>query len=293
MSQLPHGLVSFGPNANCTLDTCPIEASILQYRPSVPANVIFIVVFALAMLVHIFQGIRTGSWGFMVNMVCGCILEIAGYVGRVLLHGNPFIFSGFLMQIVCITVAPVFYCSAIYVVLSQVVNYTDRSVSRFSPRLFYWMFIPADIVSLVLQATGGGLSCVGNTKNDIQVGVNISMAGLIFQVVTLTLFCIMFGDYIYLGWGSPGRHKLQCLKGFLACLFTATLLVLLRCCYRVVELHAGYFSELFRDEPLFVALESAVMCCAVIFLNLGHPGSALNDGREELLSIDEEELITK
>ncbi len=139
MAELPDGLISFGPDANCTLDLCPLEASILEYQPSIPANGTFIAVFALAMIVHAIQGFRTRTWGFLASMLSGCILEIVGYVGRLILHGNPFDFVGFLIQIglftsnggfrakelltipqVCITLAPVFFCSAIYVLLSQV-----------------------------------------------------------------------------------------------------------------------------------------------------------------------------
>lgn len=99
MSTLPNGLVTFGPQANCTLDLCPLEASLLRYQPSIPANVVFICVFALSMLVHIYQGWRTRTWGFMACMICGCILEIIGYIGRLIIHHNPFDFNGFLMQI--------------------------------------------------------------------------------------------------------------------------------------------------------------------------------------------------
>jgi hypothetical protein len=47
------------------------------------------------------------------------------------------------------------------------------------------------------------------------------------------------------------------MKIFLYLLFLSIFLILLRCVYRVVELHEGYFSHFFRDEVLFIALESA------------------------------------
>ena len=46
------------------------------------------------------------------------------------------------------------------------------------------------------------------------------------------------------------------MKFFLTFLFLSILFILLRCVYRIVELREGYFSEMFRDEPLFIALES-------------------------------------
>lgn len=134
----------------------------------------------------------------------------------------------------------------------------DRSLSRFKPQIFYWIFIPCDIVSLILQATGGALSCVASTEDEIQVGVDISLAGLIFQVITLVVFCALFADYLIACKRSavwdriPGRVKV-----FLSFIFLSILFITLRCVYRIVELREGYFSELFRDEPLFIGLESA------------------------------------
>ncbi len=99
MSHTPSGLVPFGPDANCTLETCPLESSVLQYRPSLGASGAFIGIFAVSMLLHAFQGIRTRTWGFTLSIVAGCILEIIGYAGRVIIYYNPFDFNGFLIQI--------------------------------------------------------------------------------------------------------------------------------------------------------------------------------------------------
>ncbi|KAL6411001.1 parasitic phase-specific protein PSP-1 [Ilyonectria robusta] len=276
MPQLPNGLVAFGPSANCTLDLCPLEASILQYQPSLAASGTLIGIFSLILIVQAIQGIWTCSWGFMFSMIFGCILEIAGYTGRIIIHGNPFDFNGFITQIVCITVAPIFFCSAIYVLLSQVINRIDSSISRFKPQLIYWIFIPVDVISLVLQAAGGALSSVSTTQDNVQVGVNISLAGLLFQVFTLFCFCALFVDYLTtckksLSWVNVDKP----MKNFLSFLFLSFFFILMRCVYRIVELHDGYFSHWFRDETLFICLESAIMCLAVTCLTIGHPGPVL------------------
>lgn len=132
------------------------------------------------------------------------------------------------------------------------------SLSRFKPKIFYWAFIPCDVVSLVLQALGGALSSTGGDRDAVQVGVNISLAGLVFQVATLLVFAVFFVDYILSCKRSSSWARVtKPLKFFLVFLFLAYFLILLRCVYRIVELHDGYFSEWFRDQPLFIALESA------------------------------------
>ncbi|KAF2221210.1 parasitic phase-specific protein PSP-1 [Elsinoe ampelina] len=302
MSRLPDGLIAFGPNANCTLDLCPLSASVLEYQPSVPASATFIGLFSLWLLLFVVQGVWTRTWGFTAAMVSGCVLEIVGYLGRIMIHDNPFSFNGFLIQIICITVAPVFFCSAIYVLLSQIITHVDPSISRLSPRLVYWIFIPCDVVSLVLQAVGGALSSLGKTRADVDQGVHISLGGLVFQVVTLTAFCILFVDYI-ITCRRKGRQALldKRLKVLLVATFLSALLILLRCTYRIVELHEGYFSHWFRDEPMFIALESVVMAVAVPCLIVGHPGFTLikskafdkgdqEEGHSERVSQDQDQV---
>lgn len=51
-------------------------------------------------------------------MVLGCIDEILGYVGRILYWQNPWAKGGFIMQIVLITIGPVFFSAVIYVELT-------------------------------------------------------------------------------------------------------------------------------------------------------------------------------
>lgn len=92
-------MVAFGPDTSCTLELCPVEASILGYQPVTAANSVFLAVFALSLIVHVVQGIRYRTWGFMASLVAGCLDEIAGYAGRIVLHDNPFSFNGFITQI--------------------------------------------------------------------------------------------------------------------------------------------------------------------------------------------------
>ncbi|KAH8660043.1 RTA1 like protein-domain-containing protein [Xylariales sp. PMI_506] len=274
LSTLPDGLISFGPDANCTLAICPLEWSILEYQPSIPANSLFLALFSLSMAIQIGQAIKWKTWGFLAGIVSGCVLEIIGYVGRLMIHNNPFDFNGFVIQIVCITIAPVFFCGAIYVMLSRTINHIDPSISRFKPKVLYSVFIPCDIVSLILQAVGGALSCVSTTFTAIERGTHISLAGLVFQVATLVVFCAIFVDYlIACARVSPGQLVIsRRTRVFLGFLFAATTVILIRCIYRIVELKDGYFSATFRDEGLFIGLESAMMCLAVFLLNIAHPG---------------------
>ncbi|KAM0608681.1 hypothetical protein ACHAP0_007795 [Verticillium nonalfalfae] len=212
------------------------------------------------MALHIIQGVHYKTWTYASCMAAGCILEIVGYVGRLILHHNPFSFEAFLMQI------------TIYILLSQMINWSDRSISRFDPRVFYWIFIPADIISLVLQATGGALSAVGTEEDEVQNGVDISLAGLSIQVIALTTFVCLFADYLIAYFRKHGQEVTRRMKVFLFFLFLAVIFILIRCAYRIVELKDGYHGVEFRNEAKFIALESSIMTAAIFLLNIAHPG---------------------
>lgn len=108
----------FGPSANCTLQTCPLEWSVYQYRPSLPANVVLLAIFTIAWNIHVYLGIRWRTVLYMNFMMIGCGSEMIGYIGRVLMWKNPFAFPGFMLQVLLITGGPVFFSAAIYITLS-------------------------------------------------------------------------------------------------------------------------------------------------------------------------------
>ena len=53
--------------------------------------------FAIILIGQIGTGIVFRSWSYMLPIVAGLILEVIGYLGRIILHDNPFSFDAFLM----------------------------------------------------------------------------------------------------------------------------------------------------------------------------------------------------
>ena len=75
----------------CTLDTCPLSDSYYAYRPSLPANAVFLALFAFSLLCFLAQALLSRRFiGFTIALVSGCILEVVGYAGRIVSYINPF-----------------------------------------------------------------------------------------------------------------------------------------------------------------------------------------------------------
>ncbi|KAL8670187.1 MAG: hypothetical protein Q9168_005265 [Polycauliona sp. 1 TL-2023] len=272
--------VVYGPDANCTLALCPAKLSVYEYRPSVAANVCFLLFFAIAMIIHLIIGLKWKQWFFVVCMTCGCICEIVGYGGRLWLWQNPFSFQGFLMQIICITFAPTWFTAAIYITLSKIITYLGPQYARFPPKFYYWFFIPCDVLSLVLQAVGGALS--STSEGGSNAAVDVSIAGLSFQVVVIVVFICLTLEYVwrYRKGQKTAPRTTPLSKGFkIFSWFIAIsiLLILIRCCYRIDELSEGYGGPLIHNEGLFIALEGVMVLVAAYTLIIAHPGPVFAD----------------
>jgi hypothetical protein len=83
----------------CKLGECPIEWATIQYRPTVAGNVIYLLCFLCLLGAQLFYGIRKKTWTYLGTLTAGILLEIIGYIGRLMLNQNPFIMNNFLTYV--------------------------------------------------------------------------------------------------------------------------------------------------------------------------------------------------
>lgn len=123
--------------ADCTIDTCPISTSYYFYRVSLGANATFLALFSISLLGFVVTYAFTRrATAFTVAMFAGVALEVIGYIGRILSHQNQWQENGFLMQIVCLTIAPAFMAGGIYLCLRRIVYAFGPENSRISPEAY-------------------------------------------------------------------------------------------------------------------------------------------------------------
>lgn len=108
-----------------------------EYEVDLAPNVVFLVLFGLSLI-----GFAT-TWflhrratAFNVALICGVILEILGYGGRIMSANNRWDESGFLMQICCLTIAPAFMAAGIYLCLRRIVSAFGPENSRIPPAYY-------------------------------------------------------------------------------------------------------------------------------------------------------------
>lgn len=106
------------------------------------------------------------------------------FLSSSMMHNNPWDDVGFKIQIVCLIIAPSFLAAGIYLTLKHIVMALGPEHSRLKPRLYTWIFISCDALSIVIQAVGGGIAA-SSDGSAADTGGNIMVAGIAIQVATM------------------------------------------------------------------------------------------------------------
>ncbi|KFY85455.1 hypothetical protein V498_07709 [Pseudogymnoascus sp. VKM F-4517 (FW-2822)] len=236
----------------------------MDYVPTLAGNAAYAAAFGLLLIAQLGLGIKYKTWGFMVGMICGLMLEAVGYL-------------------VTLTIGPAFLAGALYLCLSRIVIIYGQQISRFSPRTYAITFMTNDFVSLVLQGAGGGLAATAINKYQSDTGQAIMVAGVVFQVVSLLIFMGMWSEFILrLCRTSENdrdvrfaelRHTKR-FTGFQYALGAAVALIFVRSVYRIAELQQGFNGPIANDEVSFMILEGPMIFLAVLAMTVLHPGIA-------------------
>lgn len=223
--------------------------------------------------------------------------------------------SGNIQLMIYELIAPTFFTAGIYIILARLVGVFGPSSSSMSPKLYVWVFCICDVISLAAQGAGGAMASSGggggasssastatsssssaaasassvarsllaratessNSSSSQTTGTHVMVAGIIFQLVSITLFVGCAAD---LAWRihkqSPRavrQNKPLLLLG--AATTFSLLLIYIRSVYRTIELLHGWTSSTMRNEKLLIGLDGAMMVPAVMIYNLIHPSHLL------------------
>ena len=94
----------------------------------------------------------TTSWR---KMLIGNIVELVGYIGRVLSSRNQWLLSPYIMQTLLILVAPALFAATIYMTLGRIILLLQgekHAVIR--PKWLTKIFVSGDVLCFLVQAGG-------------------------------------------------------------------------------------------------------------------------------------------
>ena len=290
----------------CTPETCCLEQAQIFYIPSLAGNALYAAIFGLLLIAQLFFGIRYRTWSFVTWMSFGLVGELVGYIGRIMLHNNVFDFNAFLIYLIPLTIAPAFITASIYLCLARIIHIVDPKLeaTRLKPMTYTKIFVTSDFISLVLQGAGGGLAATADDQAGSDTGINVMIAGLAFQVISIVVFIALCSDFAFRLWKQHSKPKMssslslrtkagnndaydedtstnariratRLFRLFILALALATLFILIRSSYRLAELQGGFNGKLANDEVTFMILEGPMIILAAVCLTGAHPGLAM------------------
>ncbi|KAI1336565.1 RTA1 like protein-domain-containing protein [Xylariaceae sp. FL0016] len=268
-------------SADCNSGDC--ARVFLTYQPSLAGNAVLLALFAILIVVALTFGFKYRSSVFATAVSTGLGLEVMGYIGRLLLHGNPDSRGDFIVFLLGTILGPTCICGAMFLVMPRIVKIYGDEYHSWRPVWYLFLFYALTTVSLILQLAGILVSTVLDGSDMIDIGVRVTVVGLVIQLVAIAIFvghAILFAialrtrrhvlDDKYASVYSSGFYK-----GFMVAFSTATVLLLVRTAYRTVDIAEGYESSIAQSEALFLVLDGVMVLLSTILLLAFFPARAL------------------
>lgn len=184
-------------NSTLNLKDLALEENLFDYWMNYPANIIYLVVFAVVFFFVCGMFVKSRYHWYNITFFAGWGLEFAGFLGRVLALNDTTNINYYLLQYISLTIAPAFIMGGIYFLFAQVVVIHGREYSVLKPMWYSYFFIATDVVSLLIQAGGGGAASIATQNHtDPRPGTNTMIAGIAFQVVAMTIFLVFWFEFL-------------------------------------------------------------------------------------------------
>ncbi|KAF4995215.1 hypothetical protein FDECE_12866 [Fusarium decemcellulare] len=252
-----------------------------SYNPSMPAAVIFIVVFGASALLHFWQLLRNRTWYFIPFLI-GCLFEAIGYVGRALSANEApdFTKNPYIIQSLLLLLGPALYAASIYMILGRLINLLEAGdLSIIKPRWLTKVFVTGDVLSFLAQSGGGAMLAMAKNKDDVKKGENIIVGGLGIQILFFGFFMVVTLIFHMRIRKQPTQKSFEITtpwKRLLYVLYATSFLILVRSVFRVAEYVMGKDSELQSKEFWIYIFDALLMAVATLLLNWFHPSRVIN-----------------
>ncbi|RAH62520.1 RTA1 like protein [Aspergillus piperis CBS 112811] len=247
------------------------------YYPSLAAAVIFIICFVLTTLLHTFQLIRTKTW-FFIPFLIGGYFEFVGYCARAVSSNQSpnWTLGPFLINSLLPLVAPALFAASIYMELGRlIVVLHAQNYSLIRVKWLTKIFVTGDVLSFLLQAGGAGLMGT-HSQSGAQNGSHIIVVGLVVQIVFFGFFIITTAIFHRRMLQNPTPYSLEInWKKLIWVLYSASVLILVRSIYRLIEYIEGFGGYLLSHEAYLYVFDALLMFAVMLIFHVVHP-SELN-----------------
>ncbi|KAI0825087.1 RTA1 like protein [Trametes gibbosa] len=258
-------------------------------------------------VLHVVQLSQTRAWWLLPTVFLAGTGELIGWTGRTWSHDAPLDYNPYLIQTVTLIISPTPLIGALFITFGRLSTHLGHEYSRLNPRLYSRIFFTCDLVALLVQAAGGGIAASSSNANTGQMGSDIMLGGIIFQLISLSVFCVLVGEYLVRrfkdrplrkpstmndtdsirtlvdeAWRPVGRPMRLLAIGL--CIEATSLYI--RGIYRTIELADGWNGQVIRTQSLFVVFDGVMVFLTMFTLNVFHPGRLLKESGLRIVAGD-------
>ncbi|KAH7141253.1 RTA1 like protein-domain-containing protein [Dactylonectria estremocensis] len=252
-----------------------------HYNPSLAAAVVFVVVFSISALLHIWQIFRHRTWYFIPFLI-GCLFEAVGYVGRAMSaqQAPDFTMNPYIIQSLLLLLGPALFAASIYMVLGRIIALLEAGeLSVIRTNWLTKVFVLGDVLSFLAQSGGGGMLAKAKSSDDVKMGENIIIGGLGIQIIFFGFFMVVtlvFHRRINAR-PTPKSYELAVpWRKLLYVLYATSFFILVRSTFRVAEYVTGSDGELQSTEYWIYIFDATLMALVALLFNWFHPSRVVN-----------------
>ncbi|KAL1898894.1 hypothetical protein Sste5346_003305 [Sporothrix stenoceras] len=246
-----------------------------KYLPSLPASIVFCVLFGILTIAHSYRLYVNRLW-FCIPFVVGGILEIIGYAARAVCYYNTDKLGAYIVQNLCLLLPPALFSASIYMVLKRTILAVRGSHYSIIPvKWLTRLFVIGDVFTFWVQGGGGGLMASNSLAN---TGEKIVVGGLVLQVILFGLFCATAITFHYrfkthsVGAVSSSGAAIPW-ERILYMLYGSSVLIMVRSIFRVVEFAMGQNGYPLSHEWTLYVFDTVPMFIVMVIFFVWYPGS--------------------
>ncbi|KAJ5106231.1 RTA1 like protein [Penicillium angulare] len=248
----------------------PRSYTFWYYVPSLPAAVIFMLIFMALTGLHSWKLFTTRTW-FCIAFTLGGLFEIIGYIGRAVAHSNTTTMGPYIVSSIFVLLGPTLFAASIYMTLGRLIRYIGAEhlsfirVSRLT-KTFVW----GDVLSFIVQGNSSSLSILGYPQW-AKVAV---VGGLAIQLISFSLFwltAIIFERRVR---RQPTPESLlpgTLWKKSLYMLYAVSALIMIRSIFRVIEYVMGNSGYPLQHEWTLYIFDSVPMAIVMVIFFIWYP----------------------
>ncbi|KFH46824.1 Sphingoid long-chain base transporter-like protein [Hapsidospora chrysogenum ATCC 11550] len=254
--------------------TCPVEGGFYAYDPNVGGNAVLLATFALLVPVVLFLGIRFRTPVFSATLATGLLLAVAGFLGRILLHGSPRNQGLFFLSLLGTLLGPVCISAANFLTLPHILSVYGDHISPLQPVVAGVVLYGLAAVAAVVQVVG-----VAFTAYDLS-GLNAKRTGgtsLIAGGLGVQLLALVCFSLLHFWFTLAVRTRVSGLDAKHAAVYRSVgfkrFLLVAYSAYRIVEMATGVDGTLFQNQIAFMILDGVLPLFSAALITIQHPGA--------------------